>query len=72
MLKGSARSLARGLGWSGVRVINVVGIRIGLVRIVIANEASLFLLGASASCRAGKALRVGLDQTPELWMNWES
>jgi len=66
MLKSSARSLARGM------IIDVVGIRIRVVGIVIAREAILLLMGVGANCGAGKAFRVGLNQAPELWMNWES
>ena len=63
MLKGRAGSVTVGLGWTSVGVIDVVRIRIRLVRVVITNEAILFLC---ANCRAGKTLRVGLDEAPEL------
>lgn len=63
VLKRGASSLAGGLGSARVGVIDVVGIRTRLVGIVIVNEASLFLM---RHLRAGQALRVRLDQAPEL------
>ena len=65
LLKGRASGLAVGLGWTSVGVIDVVRIRIRLVRIVITHEAIVFL-NIGANCRAGKAPRVGFDQAAEL------